>query len=198
MRKIHLTGLLVLLALMMLSGCIFNPRNPELPIGDPINYLPRTEPIKVWENIQLSLNNNDSFGWEDNLHPDFTYFPDSEAESQFSGAFAGWNLAKEMNFITSFYSTGVSTLSKMRNDDFYPPEPAGDEVRWEGVIYYLRVTNASDGSETRYRASANITFRFEGNSWYVYLWEDLIGESDPGSENILPTMGVLRGTFGSK
>ena len=188
---------MVLLTLMMLSGCLFAPREPEVPTGEPIPYLSRTDPKKVWENLQLSLNYGDSFGWMDNLHSEFTYIPDSEAEAQFPGAFVGWDLAKESSFITTFYSSGVSNLSKMRNDEFDPPDPAGDEVRWEGVIYYIRVTNTSDGSETRYRASAIITFRFEGNFWYVYRWEDQVGESDPDTGNILPTMGVLRGTFGS-
>ena len=197
MKKAHYTWPLMLLAMILLSGCIFAPRDPAPPTGVPIPYLTPSEPIKVWENLQLSLNYSDSFGWEDNLHPEFTYIPDSEAESSYPGAFVDWDYEKEMNFITNFYSSGVTNLAKMRDDDFVVQPPAGTEVRWEGVIYYLKVTNASDGSETRYRASAIITFRFEGNSWYVYRWEDQVGESDPDSGNILPTMGVLRGTFGS-
>ncbi len=189
--------MMILTALMFFSGCLFEPRDAEPPTGEPIPYLPRTDPKKVWENLQLSLNYNDSFGWEENLHVDFTYLPDSEAELQFPGVFVGWDLAKEMSFITNFYSSGVSNLSEMRDEDFIVPDPVGTEVVWEDVIYYLRVTNASDGSETRYRATAKITFRFEGNFWYVYSWEDLIGESDPDNSNTLPTMGVLRGTFGS-
>ncbi len=198
MIKARFAWPMMVLTLFVLSGCLFQPRDPEPPTGEPIPYLPRTDPKKVWENLQLSLNYNDSFGWEENLHPEFTYIPDSEAEAQFPGAFVGWDLAREMSFVTSFYSSGVSNLSKMRNDEFVIPDPVGDEVSWESVIYYIRVTNTSDGAETRYRASAIITFRFEGNFWYVYRWEDQIGESDPDNGNILPTMGVLRGTFGSK
>lgn len=197
MKKSSLAWLMPLVVLSLLSGCIFNPRDPAAPTGEPIPYLPPTDPLKVWENLQLSLNYGDSFGWMDNLHEEFTYIPDSEAEAQFPGAFVGWDLDKESNFINNFYSAGVNNLSKMRNDDFNAPDPVGDEVRWEGVIYYIKVTNTSDGSETRYRASAIITFRFEGNFWYVYRWEDQVGESDPDNGNILPTMGVLRGTFGS-
>ncbi len=196
-QRLVLGGAVLLLS-SQLSGCIFTPRDPELPTsGASINYLPRTSPRNVWENLQLSLNNIDSFGWEENLHPEFTYIPDAEAEAQFPGAFVGWDLAKELTFIDSFYSSGVSNLAKMRNDEFNVPEPVGTEVRWEGVIYYIKVTNTADNSETRYRASAIITFRFEGNFWYVYRWEDQVGESDPDTGQILPTMGVLRGTFGS-
>ena len=197
MKKAHLQWPMIILIMLMFSGCLFEPREPEPPTGASIPYLAKTDPRKVWENLQLSLNYGDSFGWEDNLHSEFSYIPDSEAENQFPGAFGGWDKAKELVFISSFYSAGVSNLSKMRDDDFVVPEPVGDEVRWEGVIYDIKVTNVSDGSETRYRASAIITFRFEGNFWYVYRWEDQIGESDPGNGNTLPTMGVLRGTFGS-
>lgn len=197
MNSARLNWILVLLAIMMFSGCLFEPRDAEPPTGVPIPYLPRTSPEKVWENLQLSLNYSDSFGWMDNLHEEFTYIPDSEADAQFPGVFLDWDRERESSFINNFYSSGASNLSKMRNDDFIAPDPVGDEVRWEGVIYYIKVTNASDGSESRYRASAIITFRFEGNFWYVYRWEDQIGESDPDSGNILPTMGVLRGTFGS-
>ncbi len=191
--------LLVLLGLLIhFSGCIFSPRDPDTPTsGETIPYLSRTSPRKVWENLQVSLNFGDSFGWEENLHQEFTYIPDAETESQFPGVFVGWNLAKELNFATNFYASGTENLALMRNDDFSIPEPVGDEVRWEGVIYYVTVTDPSDGSETRYRASAIITFRFEGNFWYVYRWEDQTGESDPDTGQILPTLGVLRGTFGS-
>ena len=65
------------------------------------------------------------------------------------------------------------------------------------MIYYLRVQEAGTGSETRFRASAIINFLLDGNEWYVYSWEDQIGEDDPETGQQLPTMGVLRGTFGS-
>ncbi len=184
------------LCLTLFCGCLFTPRDPEPPSSAaPIDYLPRTSPRNVWANLGTSLENNDSFGWEENLHPEFTYLPDAESENQFPGAFTGWDLAKEMIFINNFYASDVTNIASMRDSDFNVPEPVGNEVHWEGVIYYVRV--GSDGSETRYRASAIIIFRFEGNFWYVYSWEDQVGESDPDSGTILPTMGVLRATFGS-
>ena len=184
---------------LSLGGCIFEPRTPEPPsVGTQVSYNPRTSPRNVWENLQISLQNNDSFGWEENISADFIYVPDSEAATQFPGAFVGWNYERETAFINNFYAApGLTTAAKMRNDDFNVPEPSGTEVVWEGVIYYLRVTDSNDGSEIRYRASALVTFRLEGNFWYIYRWEDQTGESDPDSGQILPTMGVLRGTFGS-
>jgi hypothetical protein len=189
---------LLLPLLLALSGCIFEPRTPEPPsLGTTVSYNPRTSPRNVWENLQISLQNNDSFGWEENVSVDFTYWPDTEAENEFPGAFDGWNYEREKAFINNFYAAGVTNAAKMRNDDFNVPEPSGTEVVWEGVIYYVRVTDPNDGSEIRYRASALVTFRLEGNFWYIYRWEDQTGESDPDSGQILPSLGVLRGTFGS-
>jgi hypothetical protein len=200
-RIILRAAVLALLAALvpgLLTGCIFDPRDPDPPsVGTTVQYLPRNSPRNVWENLQISLLNNDSFGWEENTSVDFTYWPDTEAENQFPGQFDGWDYEREKTFINNFYASGVTNQAQMRNDDFNVPEPSGTEVVWEGVIYYVRVTDPNDGSEIRYRASAIITFRLEGNFWYIYRWEDQTGESDPDSGQILPTLGVLRGTFGS-
>lgn len=193
-----LSGLLLAILLTQFCGCIFNPRDPEPPTsGQSIAYLERNSPRKVWENLQISLNASDSFGWENNLHEEFTYEPDSEAENDFPGVFEGWDQSRELNFINNFYASGVKNVAKMRDDNFIVPDPVGDEAIWESVIYYVKVVDLDNESETRYRASATITFRSVGNFWYVYKWVDLIGENDPETEQSLPTMGVLRGTFGS-
>lgn len=183
---------------LVLTGCLFSPRDPEPPsLGETVSYNPRTSPRNVWENLQISLRNSDTFGWEENISEDFNYIADSAAEEQFPGAFSSWDYPRETTFINNFYSTGVTNEAQMRNDDFNVPEPSGTEVVWEGVIYAVTVTDPNDNSEIRYRGSAIITFSLEGNFWYIYKWEDQTGESDPDSGQILPTLGVLRGTFGS-
>ena len=192
-------GLLCLVPMLVLSGCFFEPRDPAPPsLGSQVQYLDQSQPRNVWENLQTSLQNNDSFGWEENISEDFLYIPDSEAEQQFPGQFEEWNREREMSFIESFYTADVTNIAKMRNDDFSIPDASGTQVVWEGVIYYLRSTNNLSNSEIRYSGSAIITFILEGTEWYIYRWEDQQGESDPDNEaQILPTMGVLRGTFGS-
>lgn len=196
-RMTVLGGLLLALNLAV-SGCIFEPRDPAPPSsGEDIPYLSRTSPTNVWENLKISLNFNDTFGWEENIHEDFTYIPDSEAEDQFPGVFAGWNKEKEMNFITNFFGTGSTNVALLRDPDFVVPDPTGDISRWQGVIYYVRVTDPGTQAETRFRGSAIINFQLQANYWYVSSWEDQNGENDPDSGELLPTMGVLRGTFGS-
>ena len=192
--------LLLALVLAAPGGCLFEPRVPEPPTsGESIPYLPRGEAKNVWANLQTALNFSSASVWEENISPDFRYYPDPGVVDQFPGMFDDWNFEKESAFINSFFDSGVKIVADMRDDDFIVPEASDDEVEWIGVIYFLDVTTTTDGSNTRYRASARITFRLEGNFWYIYEWTDQQGESDPDNETqLLSSMGVLRGSFGSK
>jgi len=202
LRRTVLLALAGLAVLTPLAGCLFSPRTPEPPNTQSVPYLPKTSPSNVWANLQTSLTNTHAFGWEDNIVPegnDFIYIPDTNADEQFPGVFATWDRAKEINFINNLYDSGVTITAKMRNDDFIVPDPSGNEVVWEGVVYDLTVTSTADNSAIRYRGRAIITFRLVANFWYIAKWEDQFGESNPDNPGqSLPTMGVLRGTFGSK
>lgn len=193
------SGLLLAAVLLTSAGCLFTPRTPEPPTSGSIEYLPRDLPENIWANAQTSLNEKDAPGWNDAISENFEYFPDSAAEAQFPpGTFDDWNKEDEMRFINAFYDSDVTIVSLMREEDYVIPPPSGDEVDWENVIYYLRVETNDDESETRYRASAIITFKLEGSFWYIYRWRDQQGESNPDNpEELLSSMGVLRGNFGS-
>ncbi|MBE0565895.1 MAG: hypothetical protein IH621_08070 [Krumholzibacteria bacterium] len=190
-----------LAALALCAGCIFDPRDPEPPsTASPVPYLPQTSSANVWANLERSLEAGHAPGWENNVNPDvFIYLPDSEAETLFPGAFAGWDRAREVAFINNFYNSGVTIEAQMKDDGFTPPPDTGSETVWEGVIYDIIVTNPADNSTTRYRASAIITFSVAGNFWYISGWRDQQGESNPDNPGqLLSSMGVLRGTFASK
>ena len=188
------------LGLAATGGCIFDPREPETPgTGEQIDYLPQSQPQNVWANLEKSLENNHAPGWENNISSvEFIYLVDDDTRGQFpDGTFDGWDRSRETNFINNFFTNDVTITAQMRNDDFEIPGTSGNEVRWEGVIYDLTVTNNIDGGSVRYRASADITFRLDDTDWYIYLWDDNVGESPPEGGAQLQTMGVLRGTFGS-
>jgi len=184
----------------LVNGCILEPREPEPPTtGEAVPYFDKTSTANVWANLEKSLEATHAPGWEDNISQDtFIYVPDSDAESQFPGVFIGWDRAKEVAFINNFYNSDVTITAQLLDDDFVVPPDAGTQVEWENVIYDLTVTENAGGSSIRYRGSAIITFRLEGNFWYIYQWRDQQGESDPDTQQLLPTMGVLRGTFGSQ
>jgi hypothetical protein len=191
----------MLLASVTLGGCLLEPREAEPPSSAvSVTYLPRSEAKNVWANLQLALNNKGLSGYEEAISDDFHYFPDQNAEQVYPGVFDEWDRDKEIDFVTKFFESGVTISSEMRDEDFVVPDPAGSsEVEWVGVIYYLKVTSTIDNSESRYRASARITFRLESNYWYITEWEDQQRESDPDDAGkLLSSMGDLRGIFGSQ
>ncbi len=186
---------------IMLSGCLFSPREPEPPgTGIEVDYLPRSTPANVWANLEKSLFSTHAPGWEDNISQiEFLYIPDDDSRDMFPPpTFVDWDRAREVTFINNFYNSDVKIVAKMREDSFVFPPPSGNEMTVEDIIYDLTVTNTVDGSVVRYRGKCDVIFRLEANFWYIYEWRDLQGESDPGSGQLLNTMGVLRGTFGSQ
>ena len=185
----------------MMSGCLFSPRDPEPPgTGIQIDYLPRSSPANVWANLGKSLEADHSPGWEDNISQiEFRYIPDDEARDQFPpNTFLNWDRDREITFINRFYNSGVSILAQMSEVGFTFPPPSGGEMTVEDIVYDLLVINDQDGSQVRYRGKCDVIFRLEANFWYIYEWRDLQGESDPDTGQLLNTMGVLRGTFGSQ
>jgi hypothetical protein len=196
-----LTAAFLALGTVSLAGCLFSPREPEPPgTGVQIDYLPRSSPANVWANLGKSLEATHAPGWEDNISQlEFVYFPDDDARDMFPpDTFIGWDRPREVNFINNFYNSGVSIVAKMSEDGFIFPSPSGSEMTVEDIIYDVEVTNDQDGSVVRYRGKCDVIFRLEANFWYIYEWRDLQGESDPNSGQLLSTMGVLRGTFGSQ
>jgi hypothetical protein len=196
-----LVAVFAVAAVALLPGCLFTPREPEPPsTEDQIDYINQSSPANVWSNLGKSLEASHAPGWEDNIsQTEFRYIPDDEARDQFPpDTFLGWDRDREVTFINNFYNGGVSNVAKMSEDGFVFPSPSGSEQTVEDIVYDLTVTNNQDGSVVRYRGKCDVIFRLEGNFWYIYEWRDLQGESDPDTGQLLNTMGVLRGTFGSK
>lgn len=192
----------LLLCGLAATGCLFEPRTAELPqTGEVVPYLDQIIPANTWENLQTSALYSHAPGWEGAISAtNFRYIPDSAAEAQFPGVFTDWGRDREVAFINTFYNTGVTLEPvRMRHAGFVVPPSSGSESIWENVIYELTVTSAPPSSSSvKYRGSAIITFSLEGNFWYITEWRDLQGESDPETNQLLSTLGVLRGNFASK
>jgi hypothetical protein len=196
-----LSAVLVLVAAVgLLGGCLFEPRPAEPPeTGSIVRYQEQITPENTWDNLETSLEASHAPGWEAAISSQsFLYIPDSAAENQFPGVFTDCGRDRELAFINALYNSDVTITARMRNLEFTVPPSSGGISIWENVIYDVTVTSGVDNSSIRYRGSAIITFTLEGNFWYITEWRDQQGESDPDTEQLLSTLGVLRGNFASK
>ncbi len=189
--------LLALLVPVLVSGCLFEPREAEPPsTQDAIEYVPRTSPRNVWTNCELALTNADGTGWENAVHESFLYVPDSQTLSQYPGVFATpWGKAREMTFVNAWFSNRPIIQANLLDEEISVPDGSGGRAEWD-IIYYLNVTDRQTGSLAKYRARATLVFELKGTYWFLTYWRDESGESDPDDPQVLlPTLGVVRGAF---
>lgn len=194
LRRLALLSLVVPLAA---GGCLFEPREPEPPTTQAIDYLPRSNPDNIWENCRLALINRDTGGWDTAVSESFRYEPDSDTRQAYPDIDWGqWGKDREMSFINSWFSSGVQIQADLRETEINTPGGADGFAEWE-LIYLLTVTDSQTGTVTRYRASAVLQFTLEGSYYYLSYWRDEQGEEDPDTGAALETMGRLRGAFGT-
>lgn len=187
-----LAAAVVGLVLLPAGGCLFEPREAEPPrAGQQIEYLVQRDAANVWANIETALEAQDVAGWQAQLSPDFT----ATDVSDDTGAWAGltWDYDREVAFATAFFTQVTAIQADMRDTDFSVEQPTG-QGDWD-IIYRITVTEA-DGSTTTYRARATITFKLEGNFWYILTWTDVQGEEYGGATR--QTLGVLRTSIASR
>lgn len=188
------TALLVLLLTLPLGGCLFAPRTPEPPTGDPIAYLPQSGPDNVMENLELALKNKDATGYERQIGEDFKYETDSGTSAAYPGVdWETWDQAKEIAFVSNFLNTVSDIKVDMKAEINYTND-SGNSAE-HSYVYSMDVS--SGGSNVLYRASAIFEFKLEGTYWVLSRWYDEQGENDPESGSLLPTLGQRRGAFES-
>ncbi|MBD3222834.1 hypothetical protein GF314_16525 [bacterium] len=195
--RIH-ASFAILALVTLLGGCFFEPRDPEPPETAAIDYLPRSSPANIWENLRLALVNRDSGGWDTAISENFEYVPDGATETAFPGVdWQNWDKAAEMAFIGNWFTAGVTIVSAQMewlDEGISTPDGAGGFAEWD--VIYLFTVEDQFGSSTRYRGRCILEFTLEGSYWYLSYWRDEQGEQDPDNPaSTLATMGALRGNF---
>jgi hypothetical protein len=182
----------ILLLLSALGGCLFEPRTPEAPGGEPINYLPQSGPDNVVENLELALKNTDASGYERQIALDFVYEPDSGTTASYPDViWEEWNREQEVAFVNDFLNNVSDIKVDLRAEINYTND-SGNSAE-HSYIYTMEISSA--GSSVAYRASAILEFKLEGTQWVLSRWYDEQGENDPDTGSLLPTFGQRRGAF---
>ncbi len=197
MRRALLTTLIVLVMIMMFSGCLFEPREVESPADINVEYAFPDQPRVVWDNAEKALENLHSPGWEDVIGDDFTYIPDSDTQNAYPAVdWDNWNAEAEIAFINSFFVSVTAISADLYDEEWETGDPSGNEAEWD-ITYFLEVTDQTQ-SVTVYRGRAIIHFILAGNAYVIDRWEDLHGEPHPDTQALLSSMGGIRGAFASK
>lgn len=183
----------ILLTVVSCAGCLFEPRDPELPGTNTIDYLPPLSTDNVLGNLERALAGGDPSGYERMLSDDFVFVPDSGALSNYPDVdWDGWGKDQEVAWVGSFLGNVESVTADLQAEEFGDePGTSSAELRY---VYALTVTEIGD-SQVLYRAQATLEFHIDGTEWRLTRWTDEQGETDPDSGALLPSLGQRRGAY---
>lgn len=175
---------LALLALVGLSGCIFDTREPEQGTGE-VCYqaVPSTEDRFVFDNMDESMGCLQAFSYLNQLAESFVFVPSPTVQAQYPGVFSGpdaWGRTQEEQFLDRLFSDARTIESSLVKTLIN--KTGTQEVLYEAA-YEVRVVGR-DGSDITYTGEAFYTLRQEATTWFLVRWEE------KGSDNPL---GQLRG-----
>ena len=192
--KFRRTGPIIAWALlvMLIPGCLFEPRVAEAPGGGNIIYLDQSGAKNVRANLETAFNNKDTSGYDRQIAADFRYEPDSGTLASYPDVdWEAWDREQEIAFIGHFFNNVDAILANL--DAVTVNENLGDVSAELRYIYSINVTES--GGVVPYRAQVTFEFRLDGTYWKLFRWFDEQGEQDPDTGSQLPTIGQRRGAF---
>ena len=192
MRRLF-SALMLILAMLASSGCIFEPRSPEPPGTEDADpwVVPNTA-RDVFLNLASGFASIRDSNYERSLDPAFTFVPrDADLAQLGAAAFENWTPAVEMEVLGRIKTLYVGERAIQFGDEdgkFEKEDISVGSAIFEGS--YRMILDRGDGSEEEiYAGIARFTV-VQGTKGYVLTkWEDLQNDGD------YPTSGALRGTL---
>lgn len=185
--------LMLLITLIAMTGCLFEPREAETPdLEEGGTWITPGQPKDVLANLKSGLAAAANSNYERSLHEDFTFIPRPEDRSnQGDEVFDGWNKEVEMAFLTRLKGIYLGDRLIQFGDEnmvFEREDISVGRAEFEGD--YVMTLDPGDGSELEIYEGRAIFIIVEANQgWMLLSWEDIdvIGTN--------PTSGYLRGTL---
>jgi len=184
-------GVILALAVLLLavSGCIFEPREPNPPSsGEETTWVVPYTPGDVFLNLASGFAGSSNSNYERSLHDDFTFKPLPADEAQLgSDVFADWTKQVELQVLTRLKGEYSSKRSIRFGDENGQLEKVKEEV---GLVIYegeYRIELDQGGATEVYSGIARLTVEQTSLGWMLKEWEDLDVNGN------YPTSGNLRG-----
>ncbi len=186
----------LLLFIPLLSCSLFEPRDPEEPIGTGSQFEPPTSPSIVLHNLQSALTFTNALDYRRSFSdgtqglPPFRFTPAADGRAVAPGRFSDWDLADEEEYLQTVFSElipgAVPTLILSPSD--VTEAPIGDSIRFEAE-YSVNFPHTRTGAEQEAFGRLRFTMKLSNrNEWYITDWEDLPIDSRP-------TWSVIKARF---
>ncbi len=185
--------LVLLVGFVGMAGCIFEPREAEIPESDEGgDWITVGMPKDVLANLASGLAAASNSNYERSLHEDFVFIPRPEDRDNLGAdVFEGWDKGVEMAFLTRLKGVYLGERLIQFGDEnmvFEREDITVGRAEFEGD--YVMTLDPDDGSDPEIYEGRAIFIIVEANQGYMLLsWEDVdvIGSN--------PTSGYLRGTL---
>ncbi|UCF04228.1 MAG: hypothetical protein JSV33_09770 [bacterium] len=193
MKGRNIITILLLLAVLISNGCLFDPRDPDPPgTGEEDCWVIPHSERDVFENLECGLGATGNSSYERILHPSFTFVPRLEDEMELgSEVFEGWDKDVELEVITRLKGEYQGERKVQFGDENGVFDRESIEVgRAEFEGPYMFVLDRSDGSPPD-TLSGKAIFYVEKltQGWVLKTWEDIDVNGN------YSTSGYLRGSL---
>ena len=179
---------LLVLAAVLMAGCVFEPRDAQPPGDDTgASWIVPDNPTKVFVNMKSGLESLTGTNYEKSLASDFTFIPLPSDEAQFPGTFDGWTKSTEMEVTRTIIGDAKWLVVEFSN--LKPIQTSTSFAQYE-ASYDLSIVNKTEPDTLEYKGKARFDLREGSKGWELTKWEDF--ESVAG----FASWGFLRGTLG--
>jgi hypothetical protein len=168
-----------LAGMILATGCVFEPRDPEDPSEVVVDWIRPIEPENVLFNMKASIDAEYSTNYSNSLHADFTFVQSfGNVEEAAPGYFDDWGAERELAALDALFNQAISLRVEWNFDPNEDLTESGDEAIAELTNYQLFVTRPPD-SEVVYEGYAKLVMKYdtESSQWQLYRWD----ESENGS-----------------
>ncbi len=189
---------------VLLAGCflwcgcgLFDPRDPELPGGGGVAWIPPTEPETLFVNVKNAMEGKVVGNFERCfVDTGFAFHPDpSDSLDLLStlqrDVYAGWDLDAELSVAQRIFDEASSIKLTLATRD--SPVFVSAEERIYYYKYELQVLYKVGGAEM-FRGLLDYHVRSVGGLWYINVWLDKRDPDHPYPT--YKTWGYLKGTKG--
>jgi len=172
--------LLFLLGMILASGCLFQPREPEEPTEDETPWINPVLPENVLSNMRSALETLTSTNYASSIGESFVFYPSGQDRAQAVSQgnpdyYAGYGKTRELDALGKLY-TQVDSLRVEWNDGQGDWSIQGDSASVQLDNYELHAVYTTGATRT-YQGEGILTFQEEGGQWFLVRWNESESEN---------------------